>query len=323
MRILRYALMIAAAFTFAGLISCSDDGGNGVDNAKIGFEETTYSFDETAGLQRIAFVVTGEPKGYPISFDIQVSSVDGSKPDSLVRFTQTDNLKYQGDTLAPVFVEMNVLDNKKKEGDKSFTLTIVNVKGATISNASTTVTIVDNETTPYDRLQGNYTFTATNGFSGETVSFPVKISSGYSAAEQEFYSGKKILVCWGMNGLQNETPSSQNFSHQPEWYLGVSESAGELQYMSQQQMTDPGTFKVTTNGSTFADATGYLMTFAYTTSLSSANIPGTWSDDYNVITFDPDYAMAIMLAYDDATTGKTKLSGYFTILAECKMTRVK
>jgi len=311
MKILRYALMIAAAFAFTGLVSCSHDSGNGADNAKIGFSQASYSFNETAGLKTIALAVTGEPKEYPISFDVKVSSVDGSKPDSLVHFTQTENLKYEGDTLSPVFVEFNILDNKVKSGDQSFTLTITNVKGATVADATTTVTIVDDETTAYDRLQGDYTFNATNLVTDEKVSFPVKVSAGYSDDEIAYYSKNNILVCWGMSGIQNETPESQNFSHQPEWYMGVSVSAGTLEIIVGQQMTDTGSF-TDINDNAYD---GYLIDYLYSGGLYASDLKGEWSSDYKTITFDQDYGLAIMI--------KGTSMHYYAVYAECSMTKVE
>lgn len=55
------------------------------------------------------------------------------------------------------FIEINPVDDYSVNEDRSLTVTIVSVEGATVgANKSTLVTLVDNDANPYERIQGTY-----------------------------------------------------------------------------------------------------------------------------------------------------------------------
>ena len=109
LKLFKYFLLGAA---FLAAAACSDEG-NGAGDATIGFEQATYSFRESEGTVRIPVKFTGEPKSYPITFDIvpSVDSEDGITVDSVARFIQLEHFRYIGDPDAPVYIEIDLLDN--------------------------------------------------------------------------------------------------------------------------------------------------------------------------------------------------------------------
>ena len=63
-------MMIASsAVVLALAVSCQETP-QGKGDATIGFANETYVYKESAGLVKLPIQFTGEPKTYPISFDI-------------------------------------------------------------------------------------------------------------------------------------------------------------------------------------------------------------------------------------------------------------
>lgn len=74
-KLFKYVLMLVAFFVLA---SCSDNEGSGAGDATVGFEQAKYTYRESEGTVRIPVKFTGEPKSYPIVFDVK-ATVDPEK----------------------------------------------------------------------------------------------------------------------------------------------------------------------------------------------------------------------------------------------------
>lgn len=281
-------MMIASsAVVLALAVSCQETP-QGKGDATIGFAKETYVYKESAGLVKIPIQFTGEPKTYPISFDI-VAEVEGSefKVEDLVHFTQTKGLKYAGDEDAPAYLEFQVYDNQEINESRLINLTITNVDGATLAGTGKAVLeIADNDNNPYERLMGNWVLTAADG-----SSFPVNISGGFTA-DDEAVNFEKTLVCWGFGGYQEDLTAyggAYTPLKQPVWYLNYNAEEGTLSARSGALMANIWSFNGIDEDCEIKLAAGQVNAEGKMATDHDYHVKATWSEDMNTITFEKGY----------------------------------
>jgi hypothetical protein len=316
MKFSRNILIAASALVLACTTSCNSTP-EGKGDATIGFASDSYLYKETAGLVKLPVQFTGEPKTYPITFDI-VATVQGSDDavETLVHFTQTKGLKYAGIEGVQAYIEFTVYDNRDINDSKFIQLQIANVKGATVEgNGKTVIEIADNDNNPYERLWGNWTLKGTNVFDGTTATCPVNISGGFSAAEEAVNADRK-LVCWGFGGEQVDlTGSEYSPIKQPVWYLSYNAEAQRLALIPGEVMANiydfsqsgiaGSSFEIKT-AALYADSQGLVYDYEY------KGVTATWSSDMNTITFAPNTGIYATIWGDGADTGYG-FAGYLNI----------
>lgn len=284
MKLFRNILIATSVLAIAAACQPAQEEGKG--DATIGFDSPTYVYKESAGLVKLPVKFEGEPKTYPISFDVvaTVTTAEaGIELADLVHFTQTQGLKYAGNPDAPAYIEFQLKDNDVINDSRFLTLELANVKGAEIvGDGKTVIELADNDNNPYERLMGNWVAKC-----GDGSEWKVNISGGFSTDEEKV-NFEKTLVCWGFGGQQEDisgygyTPAKQ-----PAWYLTYDAEAKTL-------TTQPG--KVMANIWSFngidEDVDVKLTTgFAQDDKLAvdhTASVTATWSDDMSTITFEPD-----------------------------------
>lgn len=281
-------MMIASsAVVLALAVSCQETP-QGKGDATIGFAKETYVYKESAGLVKLPIQFTGEPKTYPISFDI-VAEVDGTefKVEDLVHFTQTKGLKYAGDEDAPAYLEFQVYDNQEINESRLINLTITNVDGATLAGTGKAVLeIADNDNNPYERLMGNWIATASDG-----SSFPVNISGGFTA-DDEAVNFEKTLVCWGFGGYQEDLTAyggAYTPLKQPVWYLNYNAEEGTLSARSGALMANIWSFNGIDEDCEIKLAAGQPNAEGKMATDHDYHVKATWSEDMNTITFETGY----------------------------------
>lgn len=281
-------MMIASsAVVLALAVSCQETP-QGKGDATIGFANETYVYKESAGLVKLPIQFTGEPKTYPISFDI-VAEVDGTefKVEDLVHFTQTKGLKYAGDADAPAYLEFQVYDNQEINDARHINLTITNVEGATLAGTGKAVLeIADNDNNPYERLMGNWIATA-----GDGSTFPVNISGGFTA-DDEAVNFEKTLVCWGFGGKQEDLTAyggAYTPLKQPVWYLNYNAEEGTLSTKSGALMANIWSFDGIDEDCEIKFAAGQPNAEGKMATDHDYQIKATWSEDMNTITFEKGY----------------------------------
>ncbi len=320
MKMTKHISAFVLLFAVLGLMSsCEDDKGTGAGDATIGFASSTYTYKESAGLVRIPVAFTGEPKSYPIVFDVKAEIVDGDKTlDQLVHFTQIEQLKYAGNPSAPAFVEFEIYDDKEINESRHMQLTIVSASGAEIANASTVVEIADNDNNPYERLWGNWTFTGNSISDGAATTFDVNISGGFDDEEVAENADKK-LVCWGFAGDKDDVTSYEiEPGHQPVWYIDYDAEAEMLSIEVGTLLANTYKFNLPTPYTSFELKTASLdMSDENSDFSESVQIKGTWSEDMNTITFEPASALCAVIYGDGEYTGYY-WNGYFKIVLKRK-----
>ncbi len=283
MKFLKYALFCTAAFALSGtMTSCSDDEAAG--SGTISFSKAAYSFKESAGMVKIPVVFSEDAQN--VSFDVTAAVTGGDKElDELVHFTQTENLHYAGDPKNPVFVEMQIFDDDYINDSRFLTLTITPHAPATAEVAVATIEIADNDNNPYERLWGNWTFTALD-YDGAEASFDVNISGGFTE-EEVAKNADNTLVCWGFMGRQDTAPTITP-DHQPLWYLAFDADAQKLSIKMDETMATAYDFGTGASSYEVKSMSGIPTEDGYIVGKDA--IMGVWSEDMNTITFSNDYA---------------------------------
>ena len=287
MKLFRNILIATSALALAA-VSCQQvEEGKG--DATIGFENPTYVYKESAGRVKLQVKFEGEPKTYPITFDVVVTPEGGLGLDSLVHFTQTENLKYMGNPDAPAYIEFDLKDNDYINDSRFLTFTLANVKGAEIvAGGKTMIEIADNDNNPYERLMGNWVAQCYDS-DGAKAEWNVNISGGFTS-DEENVNFEKTLVCWGFGGKMEDVSSyGITPAKQPVWYLTYDAEAKTL-------TTQPG--KVMANiwkfNGIYEDVEVKIATVAINAEGKMATdhavpVTATWSADMSTITFEPDY----------------------------------
>lgn len=306
--------MIASSALMLSLaVSCEQES-QGKGDATIGFANETYVYKESAGLVKIPIQFTGEPKTYPITFDI-VAEMDGTelKVEDLVHFTQTKGMKYAGDPEAPAYLEFQVYDNQEINDSRFINLTIANVSGAELAGSGKAVIeIADNDNNPYERLWGNWTLTASDG-----SSFDVNISGGFTA-EEEVLNYEKTLVCWGFGGYQEDLTAyggAYTPLKQPVWYLNYNAEEGTLSTKSGEVMANIWSFNGIDEDVNVKLAAGTVQDGNLHTD-HAYQVRATWSEDMNTITFEKGYYLVATVVGVSET-----YYGYWMAFGDVVMTR--
>ena len=307
-------MLIASSAAVLALASCQETP-QGKGDATIGFAKDTYVYKESAGLVKIPVQFTGEPKTYPITFDI-VAEVEGGefKVSDLVHFTQTEGLKYAGDPDAPAYLEFQVYDNQEINESRLINLTIANVSGATLAGSGKAVLeIADNDNNPYERLMGNWTLTASDG-----SSFPVNISGGFTA-DDEAVNFEKTLVCWGFGGYQEDLTAYGGAYlplKQPVWYFNYNAEEGYLTVKSGALMANIWSFNGIDEDCEIKMAAGQPNAEGKMATDHDYQIKATWSEDMNTITFEKGYYLVATVWGVSGT-----YYGYWMAFPDAVMTR--
>lgn len=161
--------------TFVSLFAaCSSDDDYNTKDATISFASATITTKESAGMINIPVNITGARNGN-VSFVIQAEEVGDNPAKEDVNYMITDKtLNLVADTLESgvVNVETKIIDDDDLNADRTFKLTIVSANGAKIGeNASTVVTIRDNESAIYEQFFGTWKLTGTLENSNGTSEF--------------------------------------------------------------------------------------------------------------------------------------------------------
>lgn len=286
MKLFRNILIATSALALAA-VSCQQvEEGKG--DATIGFENPTYVYKESAGRVKLQVKFEGEPKTYPITFDVVVTPEGGLGLDSLVHFTQTENLKYMGNPDAPAYIEFDLKDNDYINDSRFLTFTLANVKGAEIvAGGKTMIEIADNDNNPYERLMGNWVAQCYDS-EGAKAEWNVNISGGFTS-DEENVNFEKTLVCWGFGGKMEDVSSyGITPAKQPVWYLTYDAEAKTLTTQPGKVMANIWSFNGIDEDVEVKLATGALTAEGMATD-HAVPVTATWSADMSTITFEPDY----------------------------------
>lgn len=192
-------LMLLAVATLPFFTSCSEDEDVNSNECTVGFASSEVSVSEaSASYVQVPITVTGKRNGQ-IHVTVEAAPVGKNGAEEGKNYVITDKtLNLNADTLSTgtINVELKIIDDNEINDDRQFTLKLTSVEGATVSNAQTTVTIVDNDGDFYQSFAGTWTLNATSLANGKQVSFQV----GITAADEGSADYEKVLTATGNFG---------------------------------------------------------------------------------------------------------------------------
>ena len=160
MKYIKLFMLLAFVSLFA---ACSDDDNyNTNGSTTVSFASATVNTKESAGLLNIPINVEGARNGN-VKVVVKAEEVGDNPAKENENFIITDytlNLNTDTLTTGTINVETKIVDDSEINADRTFKLTIVSAEGAKIgANASTTVTIRDNESAWYEQFFGTWKVT--------------------------------------------------------------------------------------------------------------------------------------------------------------------
>lgn len=279
-----YALLLAAGLFAA----CSDDSESWNNStATVSMEQTELSFKENRGLVNIPIVVDGELNG-PVRVTVEVSET-GSNPamDDIHYLVTSKTIVIPADATSGN-IEVYTVDDDEINDARTFTMTITKAEGATIgSNNATVVSLRDNDSEFYEKLQGKWKMTAISG--GEEVSWDVTIV-GYDEEESGY---NETLYITGMMGYSWTTATLA-------YHYDVTTQEGSVSLLFGKLFAENVNFGLSTN----MDA--YTGSINGNSVVLDGSIEGTWNSDFTTVTFDTSMPLELWLF----NTGTTTFSGY-------------
>lgn len=298
--------LLVAAIAFFG--SCSDDKETQNTNSDVvvEMESPTFSAKESAGSVKVPIKVTGKTNGKVyVTMEVKECGKNPAKKD--VHFYVADTTITISDEIG--YVEYRAVDDKEMNEDRTFQFVIKEAKGAKIgAQNTTTVTIVDNDNAPYDRLQGEWTLSAKDA-DGQGDSFTVTITEPAQFNEDgtENHEYGKILYMDGFMGLN----------------AGDGINMIKLKF-SYNEMTMQGyvAFDCSESYTWFTNEfTGIGEADVKVRNADDSNSPlfGSWDSDFTTVTFTP--GSGIMLSVYPKSTGA--LAGFAGKYTDIVLTQIK
>lgn len=259
--------MLLAVVAFMGSCSDDDESWNSKSGVTVSMENKSMRFKESVGIVKVPIKVEGEANG-PVSVTVEVKET-GSNPakENVNYYITTKTIKISDNTGN---VELECVDDDKINDERTFEISIVSAKGATVgSNATTAVTLRDNDSEFYEKLQGSWVMNCT--YNDAPTKWDVKIV-GATDEEDEDYN--KVLYITGMLGYQwTNAKLSYDFDK------ATGKGSVAFDYLGQYNFAEGVNF-------TGLGVCNVRLFSVAGNQLSEDPIYGTWSDDFKNITFD-------------------------------------
>lgn len=199
-------LSLLVAVLFLGACSDDDVKKNSAADVTVSMGTASISPRESAGIVSLPIKVEGPTNGM-VSVTVETREV-GSNPavENTHYYVTTKKINITG---SEGYVELEMVDNEEINDPRTFEVTIVKVEHAKLNEAAktTTVEIRDNDSEPYDRLQGTWTMTYKN-YDGAVQTQKVTITG---ADDPSQYIYNKLLYVEGMLLEKSKAQLSFNY----------------------------------------------------------------------------------------------------------------
>lgn len=197
MKYIKLFMFLAVASVFA---ACSDDESswNTTAGVTVSMQNPTKKVKEGVGLFNVPIVVTGETNG-PVKVTVTMRETGANPAKKDVNYLVTDTTIVISEGRGNV--EVKTVDDSEPNEDRTFDLAIVSAEGAKVGdNATTTVILRDNDTEPYDRLQGQWRMSYYDG-SGNPKSDVVTITGSMDEDDEDYNHVLKMSGILGYSWL--------------------------------------------------------------------------------------------------------------------------
>lgn len=267
-----------AAVTFFAACSSDDDSWNSASDVTVGMAQTEMTVNEGKGLFNVPIEVKGETNGN-VFVTVELKEVGANPAKEDVNYYVTDKTINISDGVDNV--EIETVDDDDINDPRTFQVTIVDAKGAKISeNASTTITLKDNDAEFYSKLQGKWKMTGVDR-DGEAVSWDVTIKGAADETEADF---NKVLYITGINGEPTcEAPLTFSYDK--------TTRTGSVAFRMGEDVMGAYNFSI-----------GPHLVVPFNKkdgAWSTDPITGTWSDDMKTLTFGEGMLVGRLFTYPD------------------------
>lgn len=270
--------MLMAAVTLLGACSSDDDSWNSAADVTVGMQSQNMTVSEGKGLFNVPIEVKGETDGN-VFVTVEVKEVGENPAKEDVNYYVTDKTISISDGAGNV--EIETVDDDDINDPRTFQVTIVDAKGAKISeNASTTISLKDNDAEFYSKLQGKWKMTGVDR-DGEAVSWDVTIKGAADETEADF---NKVLYITGINGEPTcEAPLTFSYDK--------TTRTGSVAFRMGEDVMGAYNFSIGPH---------IVVPFNKKDGAWSTDpITGTWSDDMKTLTFGEGMLVGRLFTYPD------------------------
>ena len=289
--------MLLAVVTFFGACSSDDDSWNTAADVTVSMKNPTMVIKENMGLTNVPIEVKGKTNGN-VYVTLAVKEVGKKPAKEDVHYYITDKTISISDSIG--YVEVEPVDDDEINDDRTFEITIVEAKGAKIGNATTQVSLKDNDSQIYEKLQGKWKLTGVSR-QGAPMESVVKI---IGASDEKDGDYNHTLYLTGMA----VSSSSARLSFDEKNKVIAFDNLGKYNFIE---------------GYDFTKDLGIMGNIVLSNlsngSLTTTPIKGTWSEDCKEIVFDQDQ----VLFGGIYTTGGTFTGYEFFSVTKIKLTKVK
>lgn len=291
--------MLMAAVTLLGACSSDDDSWNSAADVTVGMQSQNMTVSEGKGVFNVPIEVKGETDGN-VFVTVEVKEVGENPAKEDVNYYVTDKTISISDGTGNV--EIETVDDDDINDPRTFQVTIVDAKGAKISeNASTTISLKDNDAEFYSKLQGKWKMTCKNARTGAEIDWDVKITGASDESEADY--NKKLYIT-GMGGAESEVWLSFNYDKETRQGTVAFDQLGTYMMFA----------------ANYGDPLGVCGVVPFNLldgKLTDTPITGTWSADLKTVTFGEGTFVAYLVDYE---TGADKNAAWFKI-KDIKLTR--
>lgn len=270
--------MLMAAVTLLGACSSDDDSWNSAADVTVGMQSQNMTVSEGKGLFNVPIEVKGETDGN-VFVTVEVKEVGENPAKEDVNYYVTDKTISISDGAGNV--EIETVDDDDINDPRTFQVTIVDAKGAKISeNTSTTISLKDNDAEFYSKLQGKWKMTGVDR-DGEAVSWDVTIKGAADETEADF---NKVLYITGINGEPTcEAPLTFSYDK--------TTRTGSVAFRMGEDVMGAYNFSIGPH---------IVVPFNKKDGAWSTDpITGTWSDDMKTLTFGEGMLVGRLFTYPD------------------------
>ena len=293
--------MLLAVVTFFGACSSDDDSWNSAADVTVSMKNPTMVIKENMGLTNVPIEVKGKTNGN-VYVTLAVKEVGSNPAKEDVHYYITDKTISISDSIG--YVEVEPVDDDGINADRTFEITIVEAKGAEIGNATTQVSLKDNDSQIYEKLQGKWKLTGVSR-QGAPMESVVKI---IGASDEEDGDYKNTLYLTGMAVNSSSARLSFHYDEKTKQGYVAFDNLGKYNFIE---------------GYDFTKDLGIMGNIVLSNlsngSLTTTPIKGTWSEDCKEIVFDQDQ----VLFGGIYTTGGTFTGYEFFSVTKIKLTKVK
>lgn len=261
-----FMLMVAATFFVA--CSSDDESWNTTSNAVVSMGKSEITWKENKGLVNVPITVTGERNGL-VQVTVTVAET-GSNPamDDIHYIITSKTIVIPADATSGS-IELRTIDDADINENRTFTMTISDVKGATLGDATALITLKDNDSEFYEKLQGTWTMSAADVDDPSLVdNYTVEIV-GFDEDEAGYNKTLYIVGFMGYNWTEMELAY--------EYDSATKEGSVSLVF--------PSAFATGVNFGSIGVSDVYQMGIDANDNFTYEPLVGKWNDDFTEVTF--------------------------------------